>query len=353
MRVGRHPHLAVDVLARLQLQPLQPLLVLAERVGGRVERAHQTGEPRRPLLDHADLESREPVEHPVDDHHAHRLHHRVLDGDVVDRAEVVVAAVEVGDRRQAVLEVHRVEEPPAAAHVEHDRDARLLRLRPERVEPDVAGGVPGRARRGDHQRPAAEVEGLACEVGRALEVGERHVPDREQAAVDRAELDDGAVVGAGEAVGDVEVVAVLDSLQRLVGERVEHQLAGERRAGRAPGGRSSARNDPVASQFLRSQICSASWLRNSGSACCRRKCSTTFRTSWSTGQPGPDGQLFDALAHVGVGMRREEIRRLHDVRVGVVDHRCGHAEDRTGGCRRGVRGCRGGPAPARWPRIAP
>src|SRR6266540_1322768 len=38
--------------------------------------------------------------------------------------------------------------------------------------------------------------------------------------------------------------------------------------------RSSAMNDPVASKFLRSQIRSASWRRNSGSSCWRRKCST-------------------------------------------------------------------------------
>src|SRR5215207_6374855 len=39
-------------------------------------------------------------------------------------------------------------------------------------------------------------------------------------------------------------------------------------------GRSSAMKEPVASKFLRSQICSSSWRRNSGSSCRRRKCST-------------------------------------------------------------------------------
>ena len=77
-----------------------------------------------------------------------RLHHRVRDRHVVDRAEVVVAAVEVGDGGQAVLEVRR------------DRAAGRRRRRGTRsgcraswawahsgIETDVAGRVPGRAGR--------------------------------------------------------------------------------------------------------------------------------------------------------------------------------------------------------------
>ena len=76
--------------------------------------------------------ARVPLEHAVEDHRGERLRGRAGDGHVVDRPEVLVAAVEVGDVGAAVHEVLRVEQLPAAADVEHDRDAGLLRLRATR-----------------------------------------------------------------------------------------------------------------------------------------------------------------------------------------------------------------------------
>src|SRR5213078_5382878 len=106
-----HTHLAGYVLARAQLELLEPLLVPAEGVGGGVQRPHEPGEPGPALLDDPEAEGGEAVEHPVDDQRAEHLHHRVLDGDVVDGTEVAVAAMEVRHWWQVVLEDHRVDEP--------------------------------------------------------------------------------------------------------------------------------------------------------------------------------------------------------------------------------------------------
>ena len=67
----------------------------------------QLGSHTRALLDDADLEAREVIEDAVEDHRRQRLHRRERDRHVVDRAEVLGAAVEVGHHRQAVLEVVR------------------------------------------------------------------------------------------------------------------------------------------------------------------------------------------------------------------------------------------------------
>ncbi len=161
----------------------------------------------------------------VEDQRGERLHGRVRDRHVVDGAEVLGAAVEVGHRGQPVLEVVRVEELAAAAHVEDDRDARLLGLGPDGIEADVARRVPARAGRGDEQRLASEVDVLARHVSRAIEVAQRHVARRQQPAVDRAEVEHRPVVGAREAVGEVDVVAVLGRLELRVHEGVEDELA--------------------------------------------------------------------------------------------------------------------------------
>src|SRR5436305_14002693 len=70
----------------------------------------------------------------------------------VDRAEVLGAAVEVGDEREAVLEVSRVDQLPAAADVEEDRETRLLGLRPDGKEAGVARRMGRRAGRRHEQR---------------------------------------------------------------------------------------------------------------------------------------------------------------------------------------------------------
>ena len=65
---------------------------------------HPARDPRRTDFDHADAQIGVPLQHPVDHERVERLHDRQRDREVVDRLEVAVAAVEVGHRRQAVLE---------------------------------------------------------------------------------------------------------------------------------------------------------------------------------------------------------------------------------------------------------
>src|SRR5262249_37708106 len=141
--------------------------------------------------------------------------------------EVAVAAMEVGYGQEAVLEDHGVDEAPAPAHVEDDGDARLLRLGPHGIEPDVAGRVRPRARRRHEQRLAPHLERLAGGRPRPLEVRQRDVTRWEKPGIDRAELDERPVVRPREAVREVEVVAVLDALEGLVGEGVEDELTGD------------------------------------------------------------------------------------------------------------------------------
>ena len=130
---------------------------------------------------------------------------------VVDRAEVLVAAVEVGRDRQAVLEVVGSMQVAGAADVEDDRDAGLLGLGPHRVE-RRCGSASGRAgsRTATSSAAAPMLDRLGGHRRGALEVGAAARSRWGAAAVvDRAELEHAAVVGAGDAVGEVEIVAVL------------------------------------------------------------------------------------------------------------------------------------------------
>src|SRR5262245_60935835 len=104
VRIGRHANLAAHVLARAELKPAETLLVPAEGADRRVELAHPARDPRRPLLDDADLEAREAFQDAVDDERRQHLHGWERDRHVVDRPEVLGAAVEVRNRRQPVLE---------------------------------------------------------------------------------------------------------------------------------------------------------------------------------------------------------------------------------------------------------
>src|SRR5438552_2871732 len=227
VRVGRDADLAPHVFPRVELEALQPLLVLAEGGDRGVELAHPARDPHGTLLDYADLQAREAVEDAVDDERRERLHGREGDRHVVDGAEVLRPAVEVRHRREAVREVVRVEELPAAAHVEHDRDAGFLRDLPHREEPDVARRVARGARRGNEQRLRAHRDRLLRHRARSLEVGERHVAGGEETPIDGAEVHHGAVVRAGETVGEVGIVLPLGVEQVGVQEGVEHELARE------------------------------------------------------------------------------------------------------------------------------
>src|SRR5439155_17816772 len=111
-RVRRRADLAPDVLARPERELPEPLLTLAEGLVRRVELAHPARQPDRTLFDHAEAEPREAVEDAVNDQRREGQHGREGDRHEVHRAEVLRAAVEVGDEWQPVLEVARIDERP-------------------------------------------------------------------------------------------------------------------------------------------------------------------------------------------------------------------------------------------------
>ena len=199
--------------------------------------------------------------------------------------------------------------------MEDHGDAGVLGAGPHRVEPDVAGGVTRWAGRRDHQRLAAHGEGLVGHGRGPLEVGEGEVTDGEQARVDGAEVDHGPVVGASEAVGVVEVARVLDPLQFLVRERVEHQLAGEAEDVKGPAAvlaDERAGGPPVLAQHDLGLVAGAvvGVAVQVGGLVDERVLARLH---------GGHEQRLHAVAHPGVGVVDEPGRRLHQVGVGVVD----------------------------------
>ena len=204
----------------------QALLVTGERLERRLHLVDPARDPHGTELDRAEPQAREPVEHAVEDHRRHREHHRVGDAHVVDRAEVLLTAVEVGRDRQTVQEVVVVEVVALAADVEHDRDPGVLGGGPHRVEPEVARRVSLRARRRHEQGGGAHLDRLTGHCRRGVEVGERHVEGRQQPAIDRAEVDHAAVVGTGGVVDELRL-RLLPRREASVVERVEHELAGD------------------------------------------------------------------------------------------------------------------------------
>ena len=225
---GREADLAAHVLARPQRQRLQAFLVAAEGVEGRLHLAHPRRHPDRALLDDADAQVGETLEHAVEDHRRQGLRRRSGDAHVVDGAEVLLAAVEVGRDRQPVAEVVGIDQVAGAADVEHDRDAapRSPRPTPDRGRRGWGSGCGGHP---DATRSAAAPMSMASAASRPadVEVGERDVAGRQQPRVDRAELDHAPVVRPRRADGELEVAGVLPVAQPPVVERVEDELAGE------------------------------------------------------------------------------------------------------------------------------
>ena len=111
--------------------------------------------------------------------------------------------------------------------MEHDRQAGFLRDRPQRIEADVAGRMVVRAARRDQQRLGAKLDRLARRLGCALEVEQRHIAGRQQALVDRAEIDHVAGVRARHGIGEVVVLAAFQHVGEIEQRRGEHELAGE------------------------------------------------------------------------------------------------------------------------------
>ena len=108
------------------------------------------------------LQRGKPLEHAVEDHRGQRLHRRPGDGHVVDRAEVLVAAVEVGrDRRR------RSRSTSGRAAARRRRRGTRSGCRPPRPvahtgsSPMWLGEWPVRAGRRDEQGGGAHVDRLA------------------------------------------------------------------------------------------------------------------------------------------------------------------------------------------------
>ncbi len=239
--------------------------------------------------------------------------------------------MEVGGDRQAVVEVGRVDQVAGAADVEHDRDAGLLGLTPHRVERDVRRRVPHRAARCDEQRGGAHLDRLAGHRVSPVEVGERHVAGGQQARIDRAELDHPAVVGAGGAVGEVEVGLVLPLVQPAVVERVEQQLAlhaDEVEHPRPVLGQEGARGGEVLAVhhldvLVREELVGAMAFGQAGEDLVDASLVAGVLAVAGLDEfvrvTGP----LDAVANRGIGVVAQPVRRLHDVGVGVVDHAVG------------------------------
>ena len=225
MRIGRHAHLPLHQLAGLGRQALEAGLVPGEGHGGRVHGAHPPRYPGGTQLDGAPLQSREAVEHAVEDQRGQRLHDRIGDRHVGHRGEVVVAALEVGHGRQAVVLV-RARHLLLASDMEDDRDACLLGDGPDRIEPNVAVCVLLRAARGHEQGAGTEPERVLRGLARTIEVLQRHVAGRQKPGIHRTEVAHHPVVRVGRRITQGHVIAQIEP-EVAQAERGEDELARE------------------------------------------------------------------------------------------------------------------------------
>ena len=260
--------------------------------------------------------ARVPLEHAVEDHRGERLGRRSGDGHVVDRAEVLVAAVEVGDVGAAVHEVLRVR---AAAR--RRRRGGRSGCRPPRAcrhtgsSPMWLGEWSLRAAARDEQRRRAHRDAPRRPWpprGRS-----RPAARSRWAAAGRSTEQNStiaAVVGAGGAVGEVEVAAALEAQQVAVVEGVEHELAGhaEQVEGERPvgGDRAAGRLEVLAGHDL---------LGVAGPEL--RVGVPGLHLGDGLGLAGRQAELHvgsELLPHRRIGVLQEPGGLLHDVGVGVV-----------------------------------
>ena len=133
--------------------------------------------------------------------------------------------MEIRNGRQAVQLVGRVQ-LFLAADMEQDGDARLLRHRPHRVEPDMAGRMTPGAFRRNHQRLCAKRDGRLRAGGCPRDIFKRNLRRWQQAAIDLAEVGHHPVVGVGRRVAQLHVVALIEpEIAEAPGS--EDELAGE------------------------------------------------------------------------------------------------------------------------------
>ena len=167
--IGRHPDLALDVLARLQRQLLQALLVATRTLRRPTRACASSSAPTTqpcsitPIIRRGNR-SRTPSRISV----ATVCMGGIRNRHVVDGAEILLAAVEVLLGGQPVRRSSRaIEQLPAATDVEHDRQPGLLRDRPHGVEFDVTRRVTGRAARRHQQRLRARISIASAAIARA------------------------------------------------------------------------------------------------------------------------------------------------------------------------------------------
>jgi hypothetical protein len=125
------------------------------------------------------------------------------------------------------VDLVRLLHPHASPHVEHHRDVRLLRLGPHPVEGNMARPVARGTRRRDHEGGRAAVQGLRGEARGPLQIHQRDIADGQETTVNRAEVHHPPVLGSGEAVGELRVVALVDPRQEAKGAAGEDQLCRE------------------------------------------------------------------------------------------------------------------------------
>jgi hypothetical protein len=165
------------------------------------------------------------------------------------------------------------------------------------------------AARGDHQRLGAECDRFLCGLGGALEIDQRHVARRQQAPVDRAELDHVPRMRPRHGVGEVGIRPAFEHRRVVEQRRREHELAGEAQKidrARAVLARGGAERRPVLGEHDLAVI--------EGFAAAR-----ILEMAVKALVPWEQHVVADAAAILRLEMIVQEARQLHDVRIGIVN----------------------------------
>ena len=199
--------------------------------------------------------------------------------------------------------------------MEDERDPGFGEPGPDRFEVDVRGGeVPGRLRR-HPDRGDAGVERNVELLERASGIVQRQVADREQAVVARAEPGHGAVQRAGSSVQHVVVPARRELTQR---ERREHQL------------RVDVEHVEHAGAHVRVECAGCQPPFRSRDDVRRHRLGALtlpeirqllHQVPHARAAGVLESQWCQPIAHLRVGVRRKPVLDLHQMAVGIEDHR--------------------------------
>ncbi len=188
----------------------------------------------------------------------------------------------------------------------------------------MTGRVTLGAAGGHEQGGGAHLDGFVGHGRRTFEVDQRHVAGGEKAVAHRAELDHAPVVGPGRSVGKVEVGLMFPLVQPGVVERVEHQLRlhadevehprpilGQERAG---GGKVLAVHDldRLVGGVGRRLVLGQDVVERLVEIVDTDEVTELFQLVGVL-------RTVEALTDDRIGVVPKPVRRLHDVRVGVVN----------------------------------